>query len=331
MRQTALLAALFLFGPAAFAADPQLLNMVMPDAKILAGINGNNMRISPFGQYIIAKVAALNLEPEKLVEATGFDPLQDVTEVLAGSNANQTTPSNLLLVEGNFDAQKIAAAIAAHNKNAQVTTSGTATVIAVTNPKNNKVFALAVIGNSIAAAGSLADVQAAIARNAGSPSSIDPALATQVSQISANEDEWLVSTVPVTSLIPQNANSNAKGAAAQVLPVLEKIQSFSGGISFNQNVVLTGQAVSTDAQNAGALAAVIKLGASLASMATGNNAQLTQLAQLFQTLQVNTDGSTVNISLSIPETQVEAALNNVLQRPKIVPAEQHARRNSNGN
>lgn len=331
MRQTAVLAALLVFGSAAFAADPQLLNMVMPDAKILAGMNGNNLRISPFGQYIISKVAALSLEPQKFVEATGFDPLQDITEVLAASNGDRTNPSNLLLVEGTFDVQKIVTAITAHSKNAQVTTSGGATVIAYTNPKTNKTIALAFPSNSIAVAGSLANVQAALIRNAGSPGAIDPALATQVNQLSSTEDEWLVSSVSLASLMPQNATSNTNSPVAQILPVLKNIQSFNGGIKFGDNIVLTGQAASTDPQNAAALAAVIKLIASLAPGVTANNAQLTQLAQLLQTLQVSTDGSAVNISLSVPEAQAETALNNVLKKPSVQPAEERLRRHANGN
>ena len=34
----------------ATAADPQLLNLVMPDAKVLAGVNVDQAKTSPFGQ-----------------------------------------------------------------------------------------------------------------------------------------------------------------------------------------------------------------------------------------------------------------------------------------
>ena len=326
MRQTTLLAALLVFGTSAFATDPQLLNLVMPDAKILAGANGNNIRISPFGQFIVAKVGALNLEPQKLVAATGFDPLQDVTEVLAASNGNPSSPANLLLVEGNFDVQKITAAVTAQNKNAQVQTLPNATVISFTNSKDNKTVAVAFIGNSIAAMGPLADVQAAIARTSA-PTAIDPALATQVNQISSTEDQWLVSSVSVASLLPPAATSNATGPMSQVLPILKSIQSFNGGIRFADSVVMTGQAVTTDAQNAGALSAVIKLAMNLlGSMGTGNNAQPAQFAQLLQSLQVTTDGAAVNLSLTVPEAQVEAAVNTILKRPNVAPAVEHMHR-----
>jgi hypothetical protein len=46
MRQTAVLLS-FLWTGAAFAADPQLLNLVMPDAKVLAGVNATSAVGSP--------------------------------------------------------------------------------------------------------------------------------------------------------------------------------------------------------------------------------------------------------------------------------------------
>lgn len=330
MRQIAVASALLLCASAAFAADPQLLNMVMPDAKILAGVNGTNTRISPFGQYVIAKVAALNIEPQKLIAATGFDPLQDLTEVLAASNADASNPSNLLLVEGNFNVEKIVAVITARGK-VQVQNLPGTTVLSMTNTSNNKTTAVAFIGNAIAVAGSLTDVEAALMRNAGAPSAIDPGLAAQVSQLSGTEDEWLVSSVSIASLIPASATSSATGPAAQVLPLLKSIQSFDGGVNFSDNIVFTGQATANSEPNAAALGAVIKLVVTLASSTSASNAQLTQLAALLQTLQVTTNGSTVNLSLSVPETQIEAFLNQVLKQPNAIPAERRLRRRANGN
>jgi hypothetical protein len=203
-------------------------------------------------------------------------------------------------------------------------------VLTFANSKNNKTVAVAFIGNSIAAAGPLADVQAAIARTT-TPSAIDPALATQVNQVSSTEDEWLVSSISVASLLPPAAANNATGPINQILPILKSIQSFSGGINFADNVVMTGQATTSDAQNAGALGAVIKLAVNLASsMGAGQNAQMAQLAQVLQSLQVTTSGTAVNLSLSVPETQVEAALNSVLKRPNVAPAvDRMQRRESN--
>lgn len=312
MRQTTLVAALAVFSSAAFAADPQLMNMVMPGAKILAGANGASTRVSPFGQFVIAKIASLGGEPQSLLTATGFDPLQDISEVLAATTANPAAPSALFMATGNFNADKIIAAITAKNAQAQVSNQDGAKMVTFTDATAKQSHALAFIGNSIAVAGDLGNVQAALAQNL-SPSPMDPTLAAQVNQISSAEDEWVLSTVSLASLIPANAGAPATGPAAQILPILKSVQSFSGGIKFGDNVVLTGQAAASDAQNATALASVIRLAATLASLGAGNNAQISQLGQLLQTLQVTPNGSAVNVSLSIPETQLEAALNQVMK------------------
>jgi hypothetical protein len=309
MRQPIVLLALSAFSAVAFAADPQLMNMVMPDAKILAGVNAASARTSPFGQFVITKIGMLGQEPQKFIAATGFDPLQDVSEVLAASAADPAKPGGILLVRGNFNVDKLVTAVTGHT-NVQVGTYGGARLLEVSGPKDQLAHAVAFLGTSIAVAGDVASVKAAIDRNSVL-NSIDAALATKVNDLSIAEDEWLVSSASIGSLLPANAGSGASGPAAQILPLLKNIQSFSGGVKFGENVQVTGQAVTNDPQNAAALNAVIRLVVSLAAVNTGTNPQLSQVAQWLQTLQVTTAGPAVNVALSIPETQIEALLNSV--------------------
>jgi hypothetical protein len=330
MRQTVVLLGLSAFSAVAFAADPQLMNMVMPDAKVLAGINATSARISPFGQFVISKMGMLGQVPQKFVAATGFDPLQDVSEILAASAADPEKPGGVLLVRGNFNAEKLVAAVSAHN-HVQVQTYGGATLINFSSPKDQVTHAVAFISNSIAVAGDLASVKAAIDRNSGT-NSIDTALAVKVNELSATKDEWLVSSASVGSLLPPKAGAGATGPGAQVLPLLKSIQSFSGGVKFGSDVQVTGQAVTSDAQNAGALKAVIGLVVSLASANTGTDPQLAQVLQWLQTLQVTTSGPAVNVALSIPETQIEALLNQVQVHAKTArAANRRERKFHNGN
>ena len=46
------------FGSVAFAADPGLLSLVMPDAKIVSGIQADQTRSSLFGQYVLSQMQA---------------------------------------------------------------------------------------------------------------------------------------------------------------------------------------------------------------------------------------------------------------------------------
>jgi hypothetical protein len=315
MRQTALWLGLLWTG-AAFAADPQLMNLVMPDAKVLAGVNATNAVGSPLGQFILTKIGGQI--PQNFTAAIGFNPLLDVSEMLFASVADPANPSGLLLARGTFPVDTITASLSGTGGKWQLTTYGGATLLSATsindtNPNGKVTFAVAFLGNSIAVAGDLASVKAAIDRST-STNSIDPALATIVNQLSANEDEWLVSSTSVASLLPANAapGGTATGPAATLLPMLRSIQSFHGGVKFGDNVAFTGEAVASDPQNAAALQAVVKLGVALG----GAN------VPVLQALQVSTNGSTVNLSLSVPEAQIENLVNSAPLAVKPVASRQ---------
>ncbi len=310
------------------------MNLVMPDAKILAGINATTTKISPFGQFVLSKMILQGEEAQKFIAATGFNPLQDVSEVLAATVGDPASHTGLLLVRGTFNIDKISAAVAGHPE-VQAQSYGGATLFSVTNHKTNAAHAFAFIGPAIAVAGDLATVKAAIDRSTGT-NSIDPALALKVNQLSESEDEWIVSSASVASLLP-TAGSPTAGPAAQVLSVLKSVQSFTGGVKFGSDVQITGQAVADTAQNAASLAAVVKLGVNLLSMNSSKDAQAAQLAQLLQKIQVTTSGSDLNLAMTVPENQAEALLNQLWKpsaavRPASVPPANHRWRAApNGN
>jgi hypothetical protein len=323
MAQTTLLLSLLFCGTAlsstALALDNQLVNLVMPDAKILAGINATNVESSAFGQFIVSKVGSGG-HLQQFTEATGFNPLQDVTEVLAATAADPANPGGLLLVRGNFDPVKISSLVSS-KPNVQVqnlTGTPAITLVSVTNPNQKVAHAVAFIGNTIAVAGDLPSVQAALNRiNSGS--TIDSTLLNQASQLSGSEDEWVVSITSLASLAPQKpapqkpaTGSTANpGLQSQVLPVLKNVQSFNGGVKFGDTVQFTGEAVSTDANNANSLAAVIKLAEIMISSnaSAANDPRGADFIQILQGLQVTTNGPAVDVSLAVPESQLEAMLN----------------------
>src|SRR4029453_1372551 len=67
------------------AADKQLIGLMMPEAKVLAGANVSQVRNSPFGQFLISQGPFNEPEFQQFVQATGFDPLRDIFEVVMAS------------------------------------------------------------------------------------------------------------------------------------------------------------------------------------------------------------------------------------------------------
>jgi hypothetical protein len=282
------------FSGALPAADPRLLNLVMPDATILAGVNVDQAKATPFGQYVLTTLLQSQAQQlQQLATQTGFDPRQDVHELLLASTSVSGNKTGLALALGAFDLGKIAAAAQAAGAGAE--TYGGFSIIE--DPQHQNGFAF--LDSTLVVAGDLANVKAAIDRRAGGPT-IPTALVAQVNQLSSAEDAWAISTVPPSTLRPSAAGSPAAGPNVQ--NALQKIESASGGVKFGSVVVVTGQAQAATPQDASSLGDVMKLFVNMAQMSA---AQHPEAAALAQSLVVTTQGSTVKITLSLPEDQFQ--------------------------
>jgi len=276
------------------AADPSLLSLVMPDATLLADVNVAQAKASPFGQYVLTTLLQEQAQKfQQFATLTGFDPRQDVSELLLASNSAAGNKTGLILALGTFDAAKITAA--AQVAGAGIETYSGVAIIEDPQKQNGLVF----LSSTLAVAGDLASVKAAIDRRAGGPT-IPAALAAQVSQLSSAEDAWIISTVAPSTLRPPAAVAGAAGVNLQ--NAVQNIQSASGGVKFGSVVVVTAQAQSDTPQDAASLGAVLQL---LASMAQLSAAQHPEAAAVAQSLAVTTQGSTVKITLSVPEDQIQ--------------------------
>lgn len=294
---TVALAGLLAAAMPAWAVDTQLLNLVMPDAAVLAGVNVDQARTSAFGQYVLNQVQ--NTDIQKLVAATGFDPTRDVQEVLAASGA-PGSKTGLVLARGTFDAGKITAAATAKG----ATTESYGGYQIIEDPK--KMHGVSILSANIAAAGDLASVKGAIDR-LKTPSNLPANVVTQVKQWSA-QDAWVVSTVPPSTLHPATGAPAIPGVGpgAAANTALQTIQSAAGGVSFaGENVKVTAQATADTAANAENLANTIKLLASVAQLQAQNNAALQTLAK---SLTVSSSGTVVNVSFSMPQAQLQGMM-----------------------
>jgi hypothetical protein len=285
------------FSTALPAVDSQLLNLVMPDAKVLAGVNVAQAKGTPFGQYVLSQLSANDPGLQQMATVSGFDPRRDLTEVLLASAAAPGTQTGIAAATGTFDVQTILNL--ATNSGGVKETVGTVTIIE--DPKQT--HGVAFLSGSLVVAGDLADVKAAIARQ-NNPSMLPASLVNQVSSLSASEDAWGVSTVPLSNLGMYAKNSPLPmGNGLQ--NSLGNVQSVAGGVKFGSMVTFTVQLQSDTAQNATTLAGVIQFLANMAQLNAGQNAQA---AAALQSLTASTDGTMVNVTLSLPEDQFQQLL-----------------------
>ena len=272
------------------AADSQLLSLVMPDAKVVAGVNVDQAKASPFGLYVLTQMQSGNSGMQDLITLTGFDPTRDVHELLAASSSTlkDKTPTGLALARGNFDATTIAAV--ATSKGAITEVYNGVTIIE--DPK--KTAGIAFLNSTIVIAGDVASVKGAIDRPS-SGQSLPTAVIVQVNQWSGNSDAWVVTTVAPSVLAPASFGGN-------LAPVLQQLQQASAGVKFGNSVVGT-IAVQTDtAANAAQMANALQFLVNMAQMQSQNNPQLTSLAK---GLTIGATGTTVNVVISMPQAQFQ--------------------------
>src|ERR1700728_74028 len=80
---------------------PALLNLVMPDATVVSGMNVDQSVTSPFGQYILSQMQFNDSKFLQFISSTGFDPRKDLHEILAATPS--TAHSVLILGRGEFN------------------------------------------------------------------------------------------------------------------------------------------------------------------------------------------------------------------------------------
>ncbi len=277
------------FSGALSAADPQLLNLVMPDAKVLAGVNVDQAKGTQFGQYILNQIQTHDADMQKLATLTGFDPRRDVRELLVASDGTPGTKTGLAVAKGNFDVAKITALGTLHG----VVTELYNGVTILEDPKAQE-HGIAFPDSTTVIAGDIASVKGAIDR-LKSPQPLPAAVIVKVNQWSNSQDAWGVTTVPPASLVPAPKSGTA---ANPMQGAFQNVQQAAGGVKFGAQVVFSGEAACDTAQNASTLSDVIKLLINIAQMQTGADPTA---AALVKSVTVTAAGNLVKVSASLPE------------------------------
>ena len=269
------------------AADPQLLNLVMPDAKVLAGVNVDQAKGTQFGQFILNQLQTHDAQMQQLVALTGFDPRRDVSELLVASDGVAGSKTGLALARGNFDIAKITAA---------ATVAGAATEVyngfTILEDPKNKEAGIVFLDATKVAAGDVASVKGAIDR-LKTPQPLPVAVTDKVNQWSLSQDAWGIATVPPDSLVPAG-----QGTQNPMFNVGKSVQAAAGGVKFGALVVFSGEAQCDTADNAKTLGDMIQLLINMAQMQANLDPTA---AALIKSVTVTASGNLMKIQASLPE------------------------------
>jgi len=278
---------------------PALLNLVMPDATVVSGMNVAQSVTSPFGQYILSQMQSNDTGFLQFVASTGFDPRKDLLEILAATPAtgSATTHSALILGRGVFQPAMIIGA--ATEKGGTVTNYRGFSLIGQTG----ETLALTFLDGSTAAIGDVASVQGVIDRKLAGATFSGTLAATAVA-VSAINSAWFATTTPLSDFMSTKQAGNLGGVAQS--PLMQSVQQASGGVQFGTaGITLSADAVTASPQNAQALVDVLKF---FVSMIAGNANAPSGVASVASSAQFSVNGSTAHISLMLAEAQAEQLL-----------------------
>ena len=306
----------------AFAADPGLLRLVMPDAKVIAGLQVQQTKNSLFGQYVLSHMQVEDAGFKKFIAETGFDPRRDVTEIVIASNWDQTASITpwLVAARGTFDQASIMGAAKAHG-GTLANFQGVDVLTYSNDTTPDALNGIAFFDSSSAVMGDLASVKAAIQRKKADAAPQGDLL-DKVKDLSAKNDFWFVTLVPISEFAGAMPNPNLSGAMKGDL--LSAIHQASGGIRFGDTVTISGEAITRSDKDAQALADVFRFLAGMIQLNSQNNRVAGQVSTLLDNMDLKTAGNVMTMSLAIPEQQVEqlmTTLRHEHQQPRKKPAQ----------
>lgn len=284
----------------ALAADPALVKLLPPGANAVGGINVDQGKNSPLGQYLLANITDERGGLQKLIETTGFDPRRDLRELVFASTDGRH--NGFFAARGLFDQSRILTT--ARTNGNQVLVYQGFNVIA--GKKADSQEWVTFLDSSTVVGGNADQVKAAIVQH-NAKSVAQPYLA-KIQELSSKYDAWLYTLQPANSL-PQNLPNN------QNTQIVRSITQLTGGVKLGANVVIDGQAIARSEKDATALQDVIRFLAGMVQL-NRDKPNAEQIATLLDSLQVKTNADTVSVSLSIPETDLEKMIASGKQQRK---------------
>ena len=276
----------------AFAAvDQGLLNLMMPNAKFVAGMQVEASKSSSFGQYVLKQIQ-VEEDFTKFVAETGFDPRRDLAEIVAASSADSKI-GGLVAGRGFFNPAKIMAAARTHGA---VVTSYRGIELGASADGNGK-GAFGFLDAQTAILGDLDAVKAAVDRRLGNGARLPAAMAAKAVAAAAKNDAWFVTLAPLSELFAGTGNAQLQNGN-----MFQAVTEASGGVRFIGTAVeINGEAISKTDRDAQALSDVLRfLGSMIVNQDPSGNA-----GKLMQTFSVTQEGATTKLKLTIPEDTIQ--------------------------
>lgn len=276
------------------AAEPALLNLIMPDARAAAGVDVQRALHSPLGQFLLSRLDPQAVEQlDRMREATGFDPRTDLREVVAASPGGRGEERRLAAAAGTFPRERIMAA--ARGRGGEISLYQGVEIVTFA-ARTRRPSALAFLSDSLAVSGDPESVRLAVDRHRRPVPALNTELANRIGAVSAGADAWFVCLIP--------GSEAAAPGAGPMRGILGVIEEAAGSLRLGAMVVAEGEVVAVGPEEARDLADSVRLLAGLARLSR-RDPKAAALAELLDLLEVSVAGDTVRLRLAAPESRVE--------------------------
>lgn len=290
-----------LLAPLATGADPALLDFIMPDARLVVGVDIANMRSSPLNASFSNSVQSSNPELQKLMEAAGFDPLRDLQEIIFASPGLGKNPPALLVARGNFNTAKLRAF--AESAGSKITDYQG--VPLMSDPeKDSGSFALL---DDIILAGNREQVKSAIERR-GRSRILNTEMSTRIAAVSQRYDAWLVSIAPLATMA-SNLPSDSKMDSITSAEVLRGIEQFSIGISLKSDLTFAAEMIMKDVPAAGSMADGLQM---MMAMAQQSAKDQPAVMSALKNVKLGVEQNVVHVAMTVPVDEVQKAVRSAM-------------------
>lgn len=284
--------AVFLPGLAA-AADQSMLELIMPDARVVMEINMDRIFASPMGQSMSQQTKAqlASLRPIWKDPVPGLDGLdwshyaQEI--VFAGGTpaAPGAQPPSLVIVRGLLDPAWIESLNAFSG--IKSTYMGVPMLSAATGGE-----VVAFVDGSIAVLGLPADVKAAIRRR-GQNTPPSPVLAEGLERYEGQFDAWMVSAA--------SPGAPVKSPTGISLKWIERLDAFTGGVRLSPDFELSAEMTMRNDKDVADMADGLRWFAGVVQTQEKTSLSL-------EDLNFKVDGKRISLALEVPQQQISAAL-----------------------
>jgi len=291
----------------AAAADPEMMNLVMPDATMVMEINLAKIMASPIGSAMgeamhqgMAKQLNVELTKakpqfrEQIAALSNIDWSGQVQDVVIAS-ATGKQPAALAIVRTSLDAARLRALLTF----AAERTEYEGVPILASAQSGGGVVAF--LDNSIVLIGQMGDVKSAISRRS-QHAALPAALAAQVAQYSSY-DIWAASTGAFGKPLARPAAES--GADATLAEYIAKVAGFHGGVRLKPDFDLSADVEMRTEKDAAEMADGLRW---LTSAVQSQAKTAGKRGSGPEGLKYHVTGKRIVLSLHVPEEQIRAGL-----------------------